>query len=110
MRYSNIATTMVGAAAAHRKANARGEQLPLDDSTSDATLALRQLEQLCAQALDIDGDVVPLRQAWETARTYRLSAYDSVYLDLALRARLPLATLEVVLRRAAGKAGVELLH
>jgi predicted nucleic acid-binding protein len=79
-------------------------------TASDATLALRQLEQLCAQALDIDADVVPLRQAWETARPYRLSAYDSVYLDLALRARLPLATLDVALRRAAGKAGVELLH
>jgi len=79
-------------------------------TASDATLALLQLEQLCAQALDIDADVVLLRQAFETARTYRLSAYDSVYLDLALRARLPLATLDVALRRAAGKAGVELLH
>jgi predicted nucleic acid-binding protein len=79
-------------------------------TASDAPLALRQLEQLCAQALDIDADVVPLRQAFETARTYRLSAYDSVYLDLALRARLPLATLDVALRRAAGKAGVALLH
>jgi predicted nucleic acid-binding protein len=79
-------------------------------SVSDATLALLQLEQLCAQALDIDAEVVPLRQAFETARTYRLSAYDSVYLDLALRARLPLATLDMALRRAASKAGVELLH
>ena len=44
-----------------------------------------------------------------TARTYQLSVYDSVYLDLALRIRLPLATLDVPLRKAAGKAGVELL-
>jgi predicted nucleic acid-binding protein len=51
-----------------------------------------------------------MRQALTTARAYQLSAYDSVYLDLALRAKLPLATLDLALRKAAGKAGVELLH
>ena len=79
-------------------------------TSSDAMLALLQLEQLCAQALEIEADIVPMRQALTTARTYQLSAYDSVYLDLALRARLPLATLDVALRKAASKAGVELLH
>ena len=79
-------------------------------TTPDATLALLQLEQLCAQALEIEADIVPMRQAFTTARTYQLSAYDSVYLDLALRTRLPLATLDVALRRAAGRAGVELLR
>ena len=75
-----------------------------------AMLALLQLEQLCAQALEIEADIIPMRQALTTARAYQLSAYDSVYLDLALRARLPLATLDVALGKAAGKAGVELLH
>ena len=79
-------------------------------TSSDATLALAQLEQLCAQALEIEADVVPMRQALTTARNYELSAYDSVYLDLALRTRLPLATLDAALRKAAGKAGVELLR
>ena len=78
-------------------------------TSSDAMLALLQLEQLCAQALEVEADIVPMRQAFITARTYQLSAYDSVYLDLALRIRLPLATLDVPLRTAAGKAGVELL-
>jgi predicted nucleic acid-binding protein len=78
-------------------------------TASDAMLALLQLEQLCAQALDVEPDIVPIRQAFITARTYQLSAYDSVYLDLALRVRLPLATLDVPLRKAAAKAGVELL-
>jgi predicted nucleic acid-binding protein len=78
-------------------------------ASSDAMLALLQLEQLCAQALEVEADIVPMRQAFMTARTYQLSAYDSVYLDLALRVRLPLATLDVALRKAAGKAGVELL-
>jgi len=64
---------------------------------------------LCAQALEVETDIVPMRQAFMTARTYQLSVYDSVYLDLALRIRLPLATLDVPLRKAAGKAGVELL-
>ena len=76
---------------------------------SDAMLALLQLEQLSAQAFEVEADIVPMRQAFMTARTYRLSAYDSVYLDLALRVRLPLATLDVPLRKAADKAGVELL-
>jgi predicted nucleic acid-binding protein len=79
-------------------------------TSQDAMLALLQLEQLCAQALEIEAEIVSMRQAFTTARTYNLSAYDSVYLDLALRARLPLATLDVALRKAASKAGVELLH
>ena len=79
-------------------------------TSHDAMLALLQLEQLCAQALEIEAEIVSMRQAFTTARTYKLSAYDSVYLDLALRARLPLATLDAALRNAAGKAGVELLH
>lgn len=79
-------------------------------TSSDATLALAQLEQLSAQTLEIDTEMVPMRQALTTARTYALSAYDSVYLDLALRTRLPLATLDTALRKAAGKAGVELLR
>jgi predicted nucleic acid-binding protein len=54
--------------------------------------------------------MVPMRQALTAARAYQLSAYDSVYLDLALRARLPLATLDGALRRAARKVGVQLLH
>ena len=78
-------------------------------AASDAMLALLQLEQLCAQALEVEADIVPMRQAFITARTYQLSAYDSVYLDLALRVRLPLATLDVPLRKAAAKAGVQLL-
>ena len=78
-------------------------------TASDAMLALLQLEQLCAQALEVEADIVPIRQAFITARTYQLSAYDSVYLDLALRVRLPLATLDVPLRKAAARVGVELL-
>ena len=41
------------------------------------------------------------------ARRYSLSAYDASYLELALREGLPLATLDVGLRKAAKKIGVK---
>jgi len=42
-------------------------------------------------------------------RTHRLASYDAMYLDLAIRRNLPLATLDDDLRRAASKLGVRLL-
>jgi predicted nucleic acid-binding protein len=50
-----------------------------------------------------------LTDTLDLARRYRLSAYDASYLELALRAKLPLATLDAELRRAGNKAGVKLL-
>ena len=41
------------------------------------------------------------------ARRYGLSSYDASYLELALRAGLPLATLDADLSKAARKAGVK---
>jgi predicted nucleic acid-binding protein len=49
------------------------------------------------------------QQILPLARTYRLSAYDAAYLELAIREGLPLTTLDDDLRRAASAAGVELL-
>ena len=43
------------------------------------------------------------------AARHRLSAYDAVYLELAHRLRLPLATADRALLAAAPEAGVELL-
>lgn len=48
-------------------------------------------------------------EAFHLARRYRLTAYDAGYLELALRLRAPLATLDQDLARAAGLAGVELI-
>jgi predicted nucleic acid-binding protein len=42
-------------------------------------------------------------------RTHRLTSYDAMYLDLAVRRRLPLATLDNDLRKAAKQLGVRLL-
>ena len=42
-------------------------------------------------------------------RTHRLTSYDAMYLDVAIRRSLPLATLDADLRRAARKLGIGLL-
>jgi len=42
-------------------------------------------------------------------RTHRLTSYDAIYLDLAVRRNLPLATLNDDLRKTAKKLGVPLL-
>lgn len=43
------------------------------------------------------------------ADKYKLSVYDATYLELALRLRLPLATLDKRLATAASQAGIEVL-
>jgi predicted nucleic acid-binding protein len=42
-------------------------------------------------------------------RAHRLTSYDAIYLELAIRHRLPLATLDDDLRRTAKKLGVSVL-
>ena len=44
------------------------------------------------------------------ASEYRLTVYDASYLELAIRADLPMATIDGPLRQAALRAGVQLLH
>jgi len=50
---------------------------------------------------------VALTDTMQLARRYRLSAYDASYLELALRAGLPLATLDEDLAKVARKAGLQ---
>jgi predicted nucleic acid-binding protein len=78
-------------------------------SATDASQGLKDVEQLVIHALDTDGKIVPVRRALTIARAYQLSAYDAAYLNLASEENLPLATLEQSLRRAASRAGVQLL-
>ena len=70
--------------------------------------ALRDIAQL-----DIAIDPGCDGQAWTTtirlADLYALTAYDAAYLELAQRLRLPLATLDSALAKAAQAAGVEVL-
>jgi predicted nucleic acid-binding protein len=74
-------------------------------SSADSDVFLKQLANLRIrqQPAEASGDLPDL------ARKYRLTVYDAAYLDLALRERLPLATLDNALRSAASAAGVSLL-
>jgi predicted nucleic acid-binding protein len=68
------------------------------------------VEHVVNHAVDTDSVIVLVRQSLATARSFQLSFYDAVYLDLARRERLPLATLDHRLRAAAARAGVELVR
>jgi predicted nucleic acid-binding protein len=63
--------------------------------------------------MDIVTDSETDRYAWSItlrlADQYGLTIYDASYLELALRRRLPLATLDVDLAKAAKQANVELV-
>lgn len=69
------------------------------------------IAQLSRLDLEIDADapdrafghLLPL------SRAHQLTSYDALYLDLALRRQLPLATLDEPLRKAAKKLKVKLL-
>jgi predicted nucleic acid-binding protein len=67
------------------------------------------LEMLRAAPISVDD--ATFAQSWtdalHVARRYNLSSYDASYLELALRAGLPLATLDAGLGKAARKAGVK---
>jgi predicted nucleic acid-binding protein len=78
-------------------------------TANDVSQGLSDVEQLIVHSLDTDGKIVPVRRASKTAGTYQLSAYDATYLTLASEENLPLATLDQSLRRAATRAGLQLL-
>jgi len=78
--------------------------------TSDQVArAMRLVEQLLGETIETIASVVSFRQVLATARSFRLNAYDAIYLELARSEGVPLATLDRALRAAAQQAGVELL-
>lgn len=72
---------------------------------TDANIFLRDLSRLRIQVDREPDEAVVLR----LARSQRLTVYDASYLELALRASLPLATLDNDLRAAARKEGAKLV-
>jgi predicted nucleic acid-binding protein len=74
--------------------------------------AMQQLEILFLSGprIEIEGGTVSVRGAYTAALTLQLTAYDAVYVELAQREGLPLATLDTDMRAAAKKVGVELLR
>jgi predicted nucleic acid-binding protein len=67
---------------------------------------LRELPIL-VEEVDIERILGPVLSV---GRAHRLSSYDAAYLELAARQGLPLATQDARLRKAAGSAGVAILH
>jgi predicted nucleic acid-binding protein len=62
------------------------------------------------EALPIEMDMETVAQAWERSlslgRHYHLAVYDAVYLELAIRRKLPLATIDNRLMESARDCGV----
>jgi predicted nucleic acid-binding protein len=77
-------------------------------SAADAAHFIGLLESL---PVDVDPETGSHSMAGTLAlaRGYGLTSYDAAYLELAMRANLPLATLDKELRAAAKKAGVKCL-
>ena len=67
--------------------------------------AVGRLDELPLHA-DTQGADLVWTSCIDLASTYNLTLYDAVYLELALRLRLPLATLDKKLAGAAENAGV----
>ena len=61
-------------------------------------------------AVDLETSKAAWGETFRLAQLYRLSAYDAAYLELALRLKLPLATIDRPLAKAAGLAGVLLFQ
>jgi len=69
---------------------------------------LRDLATLPIET-DTESSARALTDALPVAMAHDLSVYDGVYLELAMRKRLPLATLDRELTAACGSAGIEVL-
>jgi predicted nucleic acid-binding protein len=68
------------------------------------------IEELLDGYVDVQGESITARNALSAARISGLTAYDASYLDLAQTEKLPLATLDAQLRKAAERAGVEVIR
>ncbi len=82
-------------------------------ATRRGRIRVDEWPEICADigALPIEIDPVTTSRVWgvslELAQTQKLSVYDAMYLELALRLQLPLATLDHALRNAAQAVGIE---
>ena len=74
--------------------------------------AVRFIELLESLPIATDDDTARrgLHGTYQLAREYALTAYDAVYLELAMRLGAPLATLDRQLAEAAAKAGVAIFR
>jgi len=78
-------------------------------SAAEVEEGLRYFEGFLAAQAEIISAFPSMREILRLARELGLTSYDVLYLELARREGLPLATLDKGLRAAAAKAGVALL-
>lgn len=71
---------------------------------------LQNFEIVLGQSIQIRHEALPIRRVVASARESGLTAYDAAYLELAREQRLPIATLDRGLSKAAKLAGVPVLH
>jgi predicted nucleic acid-binding protein len=69
----------------------------------------RSLLRGLVPVVDHDGNGLALREISELAQKHSLSAYDATYLELALRLRMPLASRDAALNKAARLCGADTL-
>ena len=79
-------------------------------TSSDTAQVLQSFEIVLAQSIDDSQQTLPVRRVINTAREFRLTAYDAEYLDIARVQQLPIATLDRHLEEAAVRAGVPLVR
>ena len=77
-------------------------------STDELKLALETLASLNL-VVDEEAAVSAFGQTSELAQEHGLTVYDATYLELALRLKLPLASRDGALRKAAKRCGVEVI-
>ncbi|MGC2528529.1 MAG: type II toxin-antitoxin system VapC family toxin [Candidatus Acidiferrum sp.] len=105
-------TALVPSIWAFEMANTLVKAVRIGTLTEEAVeYGLQQLEILVISGsrISVDSNLRSVREAYAVARRYQVSAYDGFYLQLAIDAGLPLATLDKGLQAAAVKAGVTLL-
>jgi predicted nucleic acid-binding protein len=77
---------------------------------SQSQRCLDDIQKLLADAIDSSANLVSGRLALSVARTFRLTAYDAAYLEMARQEQIPLATLDKALMAAAANVGVPLFR
>jgi predicted nucleic acid-binding protein len=77
-------------------------------NSSESDEFIRELSKLNFE-VERDADERAFGHLLPLCRKYQLSSYDATYLDLAVRRKLPLGTLDEPLRKVAKKLGVKLL-
>ena len=79
-------------------------------ASEKAEAFLSELRSSVTIRVDWDGSDRILTDVHKLAVTNRLSGYDAAYLELALRKRMPLASLDEDLKRAAIASGINLVE